>query len=88
MAAAICYWFGLSLFFMVFRCGDNCGSMDAADHWRYPAQLVLTATGGVLGLIALGLGFTRARRAYRVLLTVALCCALVWLYWLFIVGGF
>ena len=88
MAAAICYWIGLSLFFLVFRCGDNCDGTDAADHWRYPAQFVLTASGGVLGLIALPLGFTKAQGAYRVLRIASLGCALAWLYWVFILGGF
>lgn len=80
--AGLAYLLFFAVYLAVIQCGDNCSDGYTGD-WRYKAQLVLATTGVVLGLLAVGLGFTRRTRTYRALLALAVGCVLGWLLWVF-----
>ena len=85
---AIGYWARASLVLAVLKCDDTCGGADV-DHWRWTGQFVLAATGSLLGLVALVLGFgTRFRPAYRALLVVSAVVAMTWATWVIGFGKF
>ena len=85
---AIGYWARASLVLAVLKCDDTCGGADV-DHWRWTGQFVLAATGSLLGLVALFLGFgTRFRPAYRALLVVSAVVAMTWATWVIGFGKF
>lgn len=85
--AGLAYLLLIAVVLAVIECGDSCSEGYAGD-WRYKAQLVLATTGVVLGLLALGLGFTRRTRTYRALLALAVGCVLGWLLWVLGFGSF
>lgn len=85
---AIGYWALASLVLAVLKCDDTCGGADV-DHWRWTGQFVLAATGCLLGLGALVLGFgTRFRLAYRALLLASAVIAITWVTWVIGFGEF
>jgi len=84
---AIGLWMLVSFFLWGFRCDESCGVGDA-EHWRWTGQLVLSVLGGSLGVVALTLGFTSRRRAYKPLLALSAGCAILWIGWVFGSGTF
>ena len=87
VVAVIGCWLLFAFYLGAFRCGDNCSGGDA-EHWRYPAQLLLAGSGALMALTALVRGFTRPDRTYRWLLALAAGCALAWFIWVVGLGSF
>jgi uncharacterized membrane protein len=59
------------------------------DHWGWTGQVILAATGGLLGIVALIMGFgSKLRRTYRALLAVSAALAMAWVIWVLGSGEF
>jgi hypothetical protein len=87
VGAAVALWLLGSSFLWAWRCDENCSAGDY-EKWQWTGQFALAATGALLAIIALALGFTTHTRAYRTLLAMSVGCALVWAAWVPLSGDF
>lgn len=85
---AIGYWVLVALVIAALKCDDTCGGAEL-DHWGWTGQVILAATGGLLGIVALIMGFgSKFRRTYRALLAVSAALAMGWVIWVLGSGEF